>query len=119
MYILIAIVFIAELIIALNLILLIIKADKKVCYYNECIKAFNPLADTCLKYARCLVSSFKNSFDKIFYFIRKKQEQIISNTLIMTAIYLFLILFRIKTKKASKLYKLIGAIRDIAIELAV
>lgn len=119
MYILITIVFIAELIIALNLINLLIKADKAIMHYNACVEVFNPLAKTCMQYVRCLVSNFNTAFDKIFAFIRKKQQQVISNTLIMTTIYLFLIIFKIRTKKVSKIYKLIGAIRDIAIELAV
>ena len=74
MYLFIAIIFIAELIIACTLINFIVKADKKVCRYNACIEAFNPLAQTCLQYSRCLVSTFNRSFDSFFVFIKKKQE---------------------------------------------
>jgi hypothetical protein len=118
MYIFAIIVFIAELIIALQLIGFILKADREVCRINACVEAFNPLAQTCLQYVRCLISNFNKSFEKIFELIKKKRQQVISNTFIMLSIYLILILFRIKTKKFSKIYKLVGAIRDVAIEFA-
>lgn len=119
MYILILIVFIAELIIAFTLINLIVKADKKVCELNSYVEAFNPLAETFLQYVRCLVSNFHKSFEKIFTVIKKKQEHILSKTLIIITIYGILILFKIKPKKASKIYRLAGAIQDIMLELAI
>ncbi len=119
MYILISIVFIAELIIALNLILWILKADKKVRYYNSCVDAFNPLAQTALQYARCKVSEFNKSFGCVFEFVKKKKEQIIFKTVFMIAIYAILIVFKIKMNKASKIYKLISVMRDLTLELAV
>lgn len=119
MYILIAIVFIAELIIALNLILWIVKADKKVRYYNQCVDAFNPLVETALQYARCKVTEFNKSFECVFEFFKKKKEQVIFKTVFMISIYAMLILFKIKMKKASKIYKLIAVMRDLALELTV
>lgn len=119
MYILILIVFIAELIIAFTLINLIVKADKKVCELNNYVEAFNPLVETFLQYARCLVSNFHKSFEKIFVLVRKKQEQIIFKTLIIFAVYGVLLLFRIKPERASKIYRIAGAIQDIVLELAV
>lgn len=119
MYILIAIVFIAELIIALNLILWIVKADRKVRYYNCCVDAFNPLAQTALQYARCKVTEFNKSFGCVFEFIKKKKEQVIFKTVFMISIYAMLIVFKIKIKKASKIYKLISVMRDLVLELAV
>lgn len=119
MYILIAIVFIAELIIALNIILWIVKADKKVRYCNQCVDAFNPLAETALQYVRCKVSEFNKVFGCVFEFIKKKKEQVIFKTVFMVSIYIMLILFKIKMKKASKIYKLISVMRDLALELTV
>lgn len=115
----IAIIFIAELIIALNLVALIVKADKKVREYNVCVNAFNPLAEIALKYARCKVSEFNKSFGCVFEFIKKKKEQVIFKTVFMVSIYVLLIVFKIKMKKASKIYKLISVMRDLAIELTV
>ena len=43
----------------------------------------------------------------------------IFKTTVMIAIYVFLIVFKLKTKKASKIYKLVSAIRDLALEIAV
>lgn len=119
MYIFIATIFIAELIIALNLILLLVKADRKVRYYNNCVDAFNPLAETALQYARCRVSEFNKSFKCVLEFIKKKKEQVVFKTVFMISIYLILILFKLKMNKASKIYKLVAVIRDLAVELAV
>ena len=110
MYIFIAIIFIAELIIAHFIISNLIKWDEKVRYYNACVKTFNPLLQTCLQYGRCLVSSFKNSFEA---------EQFISKIIFAVAIYSLLIIFKIKTNKAKKIYKLAGAIKDLVLELVV
>lgn len=114
----IAIVFIAELIIALNLIMLIVKADKKVREINDCVTVFNPLAETFMQYARCLVKSFNSSFTDVIEFFKKKKEQVIFKTVVMVAIYVFLIVFKLKTHKASKIYRLISVIRDLALEIA-
>lgn len=119
MYTLILIVFIAELIIAFSLINLIIKADKKVCELNSYVEAFNPLAETFLQYFRCLVSNFHKSFGKVFNYVKKKQEQTFSKILIIVAVYGVLLLFKIKPRRASKIYKLVGAIQDIVFELAI
>lgn len=119
MYIFITIIFIAELIIALNLILWIMKADKKVQHVNACVVTFKPLAQTYLQYVRCKITAFNESFGGVFTFIRKKQEQFISKTVIMLAIYSLLFIFKIRAKKASKIYKMISVIRDLAMELTV
>lgn len=114
----IAIVFIAELIIALNLIILIVKADKKVREINDCVTVFNPLAETFMQYVRCLVKSFNSSFTDVIEFFKKKKEQVIFKTVVMIAIYALLIVFKLKTHKASKIYRLISVIRDLALEIA-
>ncbi len=119
MYILIAIVFIAELIIALNLILWIVKADKKVRYYSACVDAFNPLVETAMQYVRCLVAKFNNSFCGVLQFFKKKKEQMIFKTLVMISLYIMLIVFKLRTNKVSKIYKLISLIRELALELTV
>ncbi len=119
MYLFIAIIFIAELIIACTIINFIVKADRQVRRYNACIEAFNPLAETCLQYTRCLVSVFNESFQNFIVLVKKKQEQLIYKTVIIIAIYSILFLFKIKSDKARKIYGLIGAIRDLAFEFAV
>lgn len=119
MYLFIAIIFIAELIIACTVINYIVKADRAVCKYNECIKVFNPLVLTCMQYARCLVSAFNNSFEKFVVFIKKKQEQVVYKTILIIVIYTFLFLFKMKADKASKIYRLIGAIRDVVVDFGV
>lgn len=119
MYIFIAIIFIAELIIALQLISWIMKADRCVCKLNNCVDVFNPLAQTYLQYARCKVSQFNDSFADVLAFVKKKKDQMIFKTVMMVSIYILLIVFKIKSQKASKIYKLVAVIRDLALELAV
>ena len=119
MYLFIAIIFIAELIIAFTIINYIVKADKAVCRYNECVKVLNPLVLTCMQYTRCLVFTFNKSFMNFLVFVKKKQEQVIFKTIVIIAIYSFLFLFKIKSDKASKIYRLVGAIRDIAADFTV
>ena len=100
-------------------IIFIVKADRKVRRYNACVETFNPLAQTCLQYSRCLISTFNRSFENFFVFIKKKQEQIVFKTIVIIAIYSMLFLFKIKADKASKFYKLAGVIRDIVTDFAV
>lgn len=119
MFMLIVIVFIAELIIAFQLIALIRKADKKVCNINACVKEFNPLAQTCMQYARCLSASFSEKIKKGIEIVQKQRLILIFKTIIVIAIYAGLILFRIKRIKFNRLSNLIGAISDIAFDLAV
>lgn len=119
MYIFIAIIFIAELIIALQIILWIIKADSQVLHINACVMAFKPLVQTFLQYMRCKISSLNKCVGDVLAFIRKKQQQFVSKTVIMVAVYSILFLFKFKAKKASKIYRMISVIRDLAMELAV
>lgn len=119
MYIFIAIIFIAELIIAHFIISHLIKWDRQVRHYNACVETFNPLLETCMQYSRCLVSSFKNSFENTINFVKKKREQLINKIIFAVAVYSLLIIFKIKTNKAKKIYKLAGTIKDLLFELAV
>ena len=119
MYIFIAIIFIAELIIAHFIISNLVKLDRQVRYYNACVETFNPLLQTCMQYSRCLVSTFKTSIENTITFIKKKHEQFINKIVFAIAIYSLLVIFKVKTNKAKKVYKLVGTIKDLLIELAV
>ena len=113
MYIFIGIIFIAELIIAHFIISNLIKWDRKVQYYNACAESFNPLLKTCMQYGRCIVATFKNSFENTINFVKKKREQLINKIIFAVAVYSLLIIFKIKTNKAKKIYKLAGTIKDL------
>ncbi len=119
MYIFIATIFIAELIIAFSIINLIIKADKKICDINDCISEFNPLAKTCMQYVRCVSTSFFTNVKTGIDFIKKHQEKIWVKAISTSAIYLMLVLFRIKRIKVKKLFNLVGVIADIALDFVV
>ena len=119
MYIFIAIIFIAELIIAFNIIGLIIKADRKVCDLTECVKTFNPLAQTCMQYVRCLSIAFSENVAKVLKFIEKQHTKLIIKTISAVAIYGMLIMFKVRDVKMKRFYNLGSAIRDIVLELAI
>lgn len=119
MFMLIAIVFIAELIIAFQLIALIKKADRKVCDINACVKEFNPLAQTCMQYVRCVTTNATLSVQKILKFIDRQKSQFLIKTIITISLYTGLIIFKLKKIKIRKIGNLIGAISDIALDLAV
>ncbi len=119
MYIFISTIFIAELIIALSIINFIIKADKKICDINDCVTEFNPLAKTCMQYVRCVSDSFCASIKTGIDFVKKYQKKVIGKTILTALIYSMLVLFKIKQIRVKKIYKLIGAIGDIALDLAV
>ena len=114
MYLFIAIIFIAELIIAVTVINFITKLDRKVNDLNCCVEAFNPLAEICLQYGRCLATSLRLNFDKFINFVCHKKKQIFNKLLIVIAIYVVLFLFRSKSKKYSNAYRIAGVIQDIA-----
>ncbi len=119
MYIFIAIIFVAELIIALQLIFFIRKADKKILDINDCVKEFNPLAKTFMQYVRCVSTDFSKKIKSGIDFVKKQNEKMIIKTVTSVAIYTVLIFFRMKKLKAKRIYNLIGAIRDVALELAI
>ena len=119
MYIFISIIFIAELIIALSIINFIIKADRKICDINDCVTEFNPLAKTCMQYVRCVTTSFCEKIKTGMGFIKKYQQKVIGKTILTVSIYSMLVLFRLKRIRAKKIYKLVGAIGDIALDLAI
>ncbi len=114
MYLFIATIFIAELIIAVTVINFIAKVDNKVCELNCCVEAFNPLAKICLQYTRCLATNFRANFDKVIKFIKHKKEQLFNKLIILIGIYIVLFLFRAKFKKYAKAYHIAGLIQDIA-----
>lgn len=114
MYLFIAIIFIAEIIIAVTVINFITKLDRRVVDLNCCVEAFNPLAEVCLQYTRCLATAFSSNFDKFIDFIGHKKKQIFNKILIIIGIYLLLFLFRLKSKRYSRAYHLAGVIQDIA-----
>ena len=119
MYILIATIFIAELIIAFSIINFIIRADKKICDINACITEFNPLAQTCMQYIRCVSDNLCNNVKTGIDFVKKYQERAWVKVISTFAIYSMLVLFRVRKIKVKKIFGLVGAISEIALDLAV
>lgn len=114
MYLFIAIIFIAELIIAVTVINFIVKINNRVNKLNSCVEVFNPLAEVCLQYVRCILTGFRTNFDKLIEYVACKKKQIFNKFLIVIAIYILLSIFRSKSKKYSHAYRIAGVIQDIA-----
>ena len=119
MYTLISIVFIAELIIAYQIISIIVKLDKKVCNINCYIKEFNPLAETFLKYVRLQVSSVTNKISNTINYIRERKNKAIVKILIIVGINVGFILFKINRVKTHKIVNLAVAMFDLAADFSV
>jgi len=119
MYILISVIFIAELIIAYQLVSLIVKLDKKVCDINECVLELKPLAQTSLQYARLLVKNLIDKTNNIIGMMTKRKEQAIAKTILFLAINVMLIIFRIREVKPNKIFKLALALLDVASDLSI
>lgn len=118
MYTLIAIIFIAELIITYTVISLIMKADKKICDLNSCVKELIPLTDTFMRYACLQVAAVTNRINNLIELIKKQKQKAVNKLILFIAINSLLIFFRIKKIKTKKIMRLILAMVDIAADFA-
>lgn len=116
---LISIIFIAELIIAYQLVSLIVKLDKKVCDINDCVLEFKTLAETFMRYARLLIANLTNRIKDVICVINKRKEETFIKILLFIAINGILITFKIKKVKPNKILKLALAIIDIANDMSI
>ena len=118
MYIFISIIFIAELIIAYQLISLIMKLDRKICDINDCVCEFNPLAHTFMRYIRIQAAAFSEKITKVINFINRQKEKTMIKVLIAISINAVILVFRVKKIKVRKVVRLAAAVADIAADLS-
>lgn len=119
MYLFIATIFIAELIIALALVLVIVSADKKVCELNNKLTSFRPILEDGLKTLKEVVSNLQDSIETFFGFIRKKRQQFTMKIIIAIVMYGSLFFFKGKYKKAASIFQLIVLVKDYWDELTI
>ncbi len=103
MYLFIATIFIAELIIATTLVLLILKADKAILKYNDILKDKRKEIEKALSDLKYCVTSFGDYYDCMINSLKKKRRQFKINLIKNVAMYLSLFMLKGKYKKAAAL----------------
>lgn len=103
MYLFIATIFIAELIIALAIIHYIIKADKYVLELNDKVVDLQPVIHKTLVAVNEFVITFGEKMENLFEFVQKKRNQYISRITKTLILYLLLFVFKGRCKRAAML----------------
>lgn len=119
MYLFIATIFIAELIIASALVSFIVRADKKVCEINNSVTVSKPILEENLKVFKKSVISLQNTVESFFTFIRKKREQFTMKIIVTLVMYASLIFFRGRFKKAAAVFQTLVLVKDYWDELTI
>ena len=112
MYLFIAIIFIAELIIALTLIVFTVKADRKVCALNKKVVECKPVIHNCLLSAKDIVKNLQKTFDNCICIVKRKRQQLTMKVIIAVVMYASLFFFKGKYKKAGTFFQLAVLIKD-------
>lgn len=112
MYLFIAIIFIAELIIALHVVFYVIKADKYVCSLNEKVKECHPQIKECLFSLKDAVSCAKNCVQAAINFIICKRQEFAERIIKTILIYILLLILEKKFKKLSPVVKYVVFAKD-------
>jgi len=112
MYLFIATIFIAQLIIAGTVLVFIIKADKKVCLINDEVIKFMPSLEINLREAYDIVRNLKKTLYSILCIIGRK-KQIFKLKLIKTFIlYAILICCKGKFKRSASVFNMLVLIKE-------
>ncbi len=101
MYLFIAIIFIAELIVAGFILYWIIKADKYVKSLDIKVAKFSPKLIESIQNTRYAVCSIQTAIDKILAFIKRKKIEFWRRVVNLIVIYLILNILKTKFKKAA------------------
>lgn len=112
MYLFIATIFIAELIIALTIVFYIIKADKFVLEYDNKLLNVRPKIQIGLLTVREFTLMLAEKTSSLFDFARKKRNEYILGAVKTVLIYLMLFLFKGKCKRAAALCQGIVLAKD-------
>lgn len=112
MYFFIAIIFIAELIIASNIISCILKADKYVCKLNERVQECHPQIEQCIFCIKDCISCAKTCIEATVSFLKCKQQEFKNRIIKTLLVYVILLLIEKKFKKISPAVKYIVFAKD-------
>ena len=112
MYIFIAIILIAELIIAANLVCLIVKADKKVLALCDKVTETRPKLEKGLLDFKVSVEKFVLGVHNLCEFARKQREKYIMSIVQNVLIYLLLIIMKGKSRRYFSAVQLAMSLKD-------
>lgn len=101
MYLFIATIFIAELIIASTIISKIVQADKWVCKFNEKVSQCRPDIHQCALFIKETVTCAKELVETITTVIKKKQEEFRLRVIKTLIIYALLLVMKSRFKKLA------------------
>lgn len=117
MYLFIAIIFTAELIIALTIISWIIKADKKIETYNKKLMKIRPCFEKIIKEVNFCINSFGEYYDCVINSLKKRQRQFHINLIKNIIMYLALFTLKGRYKKAAAFLQFAILFRDYLIKV--
>ncbi len=113
MFLFIATIFIAELIIAVTLILYIVRADRAVLKLNEQVEEYKPQIKAALEGIKEGIREINDKQEIVVEYLRKKRDQWLFKMLQTVLIYLLLFLFRGKCKKAASICQGLLLAKDV------
>ena len=113
MFLFIAIIFIAELIIAATLILFIVKADRAVVSLHRQAVAVRPQIKAVLEGVKAGIKEVNEKQEIVINYLRKKRNQWIVNMAKTIIVYLLLFLFKGKCKKAASICQGLLLVKDV------
>ena len=116
MYLFIATIFIAELIIAITILLLINKADKMVRSFNNTVTGKRKEIEKALGDFKYCVTSFGEYYDCMINSLKKKRRQFKINLIKNIAMYLSLFMLKGKYKKAAALLQFAVLFHDFGLK---
>lgn len=112
MYLFIAIIFIAELIIAFSLIYFIVKADKKVCLLTDTVIQSRGDIKSVLNNINTVIKGLKDKINAAIHFLVKKKQDYTMNIIKNILLYSLLFILKGKYKKAASICNIIVMAKD-------
>ncbi|MDR1168318.1 MAG: hypothetical protein LBK53_05445 [Heliobacteriaceae bacterium] len=112
MYLFIAAIFTAELIIAGALISFIVKADRKICTLNNQVTAFIPAFEDGLRKFYNIVHNLKGTLCSLFCLLQKKKNMYRFKLIKILVWYVILIFCKGKYKRAAVFFHLLVTARE-------
>ena len=112
MYLFIATIFIAELIIAAALISLFVNCDKQALKYSAQIVSANTAIKSTIVEVREILISAQNIMDRAVDYIHNKKKEFRSKLINLALIYVILILFKTKYKRAATIFQYLLLAKD-------
>ncbi len=119
MYVFIATIFIAELIIAGFIIYMTLKLRKKINNFNEQVLKNQKITIATVKEFHEILRTAQNIMNKTVDFVSKKKKELRSKLLNLAIIYALLIFFKVKFKRAASILQYALLLRDFWLSIPI